>query len=222
MGNLALQPDSTELLTTLGEGVRSEAAGTRKGTKRVAQILSAALESLAESGYQGLTLEGIAQRVGISKGNLQYYFPTRSNLLQATFAEQIERHKKHWSSVINQPAANGVERLRRLIAFELDANRDREFVALVLERWALAERDDALRRLTKNWHSWVTRRYAQLIAEIRPDLDKRAHRHLGMIAYSMLVGLAPYRGRDDDDSQFAKGLETRIAETILDLIKVAK
>lgn len=210
----ALRP-ATEPLVTLGKGVRADVAATRKGTRRVAEILQAALEHIAESGYESLSLEQIAERVGISKGNLQYYFPARSNLLQAAFAEQIERHKKQWSAVIGPPASGADSRLRRLIAFELEANLDRTFVALVLERWALAERDPALRTLTKSWHRWVIGQYARLIAELRPDLEKRAHRELATLAYSMLVGLAPYAPR-------SAGLGRRATDAILAAIAVAK
>ena len=163
----------------------------------------------------GQARERVADRVGISKGNLQYYFPTRSRLLQAAFAEQIERHKAQWAAVISRPAPNATERLRRLIAFELEINTDRTFVALVLERWALAERDTALRGLTKGWHDWVVGQYARLIADMRPDLDKRAHRQIATMAYSMLVGLAPYSPR-------SPGLEGRVADAVLGMIKAAK
>lgn len=204
-----------ETLITPQDKIRPEMAGTKKGTRRAAEILQVALEHIAHAGYQSLSLERIAGRVGISKGNLQYYFPTRSHLLQAAFAEQIERHKAQWASVIGRPAANTTERLRRLIAFELEINTDRTFVALVLERWALAERDVALRSLTKGWHDWVVGQYGRLIADMRPDLDKHAHRQIATMAYSMLVGLAPYSPR-------SPGLEGRVAEAILSMIKAAK
>lgn len=206
---------ANDLRVALEDKIRPEAANTRKGSRRAVEILQAALEHIANAGYQSLSLERVAGRVGISKGNLQYYFPTRSSLLQAAFAEQIERHKAQWSAVIGRPAPNAAERMRHLIAFELNANSDRTFVALVLERWALAERDKALRTLTKGWHDWVVGQYGRLIADMRPDLDRRVHRQIGTMAYSMLVGLAPY-------SPCSPGLEDRVAETILDMIKAAK
>lgn len=215
-----MPPDSMGSLVTFGKSSRPELANTRKGTRRAAEILQAALEQIADAGYQSLSLERIAARVGIRKGNLQYYFPTRSDLLQAAFAEQIERHKAQWSAVIARPAASAAERLRRLVAFELDVNLDRRFVALVLERWALAERDKALRVLTKGWHDWVVGQYARLIAEMRPDLAKRAHRQIATMIYSMLVGLAPYAPRDGVPS--AAGLDARVADAVLTIIKSAK
>jgi AcrR family transcriptional regulator len=46
-----------------------------------AQIVRAAAESLLESGYAGTSVRAIASRAGVAIGNLQYYFPTKSELL---------------------------------------------------------------------------------------------------------------------------------------------
>ena len=44
-------------------------------------IVRAAAESLLENGYAGTTVRTIASRAGVAIGNLQYYFPTKSELL---------------------------------------------------------------------------------------------------------------------------------------------
>ena len=44
-------------------------------------IVRAAAESLLESGYHGTSVRSIAARAGVAIGNLQYYFPTKSELL---------------------------------------------------------------------------------------------------------------------------------------------
>lgn len=45
------------------------------------QIVRAAAESLLENGYAGTSVRAIATRAGVAIGNLQYYFPTKSELL---------------------------------------------------------------------------------------------------------------------------------------------
>jgi AcrR family transcriptional regulator len=45
------------------------------------QIVRAAAESLLESGYAGTSVRAIASRAGVAIGSLQYYFPTKSELL---------------------------------------------------------------------------------------------------------------------------------------------
>src|SRR2546421_10946582 len=58
-----------------GQLVTEGSAGARE------QIVRAAAESLLENGYAGTTVRAIASRAGVAIGNLQYYFPTKSELL---------------------------------------------------------------------------------------------------------------------------------------------
>jgi len=58
-----------------GAGVQAEPVGARE------LIIRAAAESLLENGYAGTSVRTIAARAGVAIGNLQYYFPTKSELL---------------------------------------------------------------------------------------------------------------------------------------------
>lgn len=56
---------------------------------RRAQILEAAVEVLAERGYGGASLSAIAERVGVSKGVISYYFTAKDDLLRAVVASVL-------------------------------------------------------------------------------------------------------------------------------------
>src|SRR5260370_16817885 len=45
------------------------------------QIIHAAAESLLENGYSGTSVRSIASKAGVAIGNLQYWFPTKPELL---------------------------------------------------------------------------------------------------------------------------------------------
>src|SRR5690349_11852781 len=51
---------------------------------RMPQILEAALEEFAERGYAGARMAAVASRAGIAKGLIYHYFPSKSDLFQAT------------------------------------------------------------------------------------------------------------------------------------------
>ena len=71
---------------------------TRKGAERIAQIVKTGADILLEHGFSSLTKRRIAKRLGISHGNVGYYFPTRESLWQAVvdyeLKEYCERHQK--------------------------------------------------------------------------------------------------------------------------------
>lgn len=50
------------------------------------QILSAAAELFANGGYHGVSVNAIARRAGISKGNLYWYFTSKEEIFRELFA----------------------------------------------------------------------------------------------------------------------------------------
>jgi AcrR family transcriptional regulator len=63
---------------------------TSKGSARRERILDVARHVLAEEGVDGFVLRGIAERAGVALGNLQYYFPTRVDLLAAVVGAELD------------------------------------------------------------------------------------------------------------------------------------
>jgi AcrR family transcriptional regulator len=54
------------------------------------KLLAAALESLAELGYAGATMDQVVERAGVSRGAQVHHFPTKSLLMQAALTEMLD------------------------------------------------------------------------------------------------------------------------------------
>ncbi len=63
--------------------------GRPRSTKADAAILAATREVLAESGWAGLTVEGVASRAGVAKTTVYRRFSSRSDLAVAAVAELL-------------------------------------------------------------------------------------------------------------------------------------
>ncbi|MFI6768516.1 TetR/AcrR family transcriptional regulator [Streptomyces sp. NPDC050355] len=59
--------------------------GTRRsgGPRKAPEIFDATLDLLAEKGYEGLTVEGVAQRSGVNKTTIYRWWPSKGALLGA-------------------------------------------------------------------------------------------------------------------------------------------
>ena len=64
-------------------------------------IVRAAAESLLENGYAGTSVRSIASRAGVAIGNLQYYFPTKSELLIEAWRNLTERSVQELRTSLN-------------------------------------------------------------------------------------------------------------------------
>src|SRR5256885_14045416 len=66
------------------------------------QIIRAAAESLLESGYSGTSVRSIASKAGVAIGNLQYWFPTKSELLVEAWRYLTARSVEELREALNQ------------------------------------------------------------------------------------------------------------------------
>jgi AcrR family transcriptional regulator len=98
--------------------VRSKPATFTEQARR-AQILAAAVEVLAESGYPGASLAAIADRIGVSKGVISYYFAGKDDLLRAV-VETVLAEAGEFMRPRVVAAGSGLDALRAYITSNLD------------------------------------------------------------------------------------------------------
>ncbi len=66
------------------------------------QIIHAAADSLLENGYSGTSVRSIASKAGVAIGNLQYWFPTKSELLVEAWRYLTARSVEELRATLNQ------------------------------------------------------------------------------------------------------------------------
>src|SRR6266849_1335168 len=65
-------------------------------------IIHAAAESLLENGYSGTSVRSIASKAGVAIGNLQYWFPTKSELLVEAWRYLTAHSVEELRAALNQ------------------------------------------------------------------------------------------------------------------------
>ena len=113
------------------EGVLAEPREKGKGRIRLANeadILQAAEQEFARAGYAGATMAGIAERAGIPKSNLHYYFGTKREIYRAVLTHILALWLAPTDSIRedNDPCAalsDYIEAKMRLTATHPDASR---------------------------------------------------------------------------------------------------
>lgn len=75
----------------------------QKGEHRRAEILAAARRLLVDEGYDRFVLRDIAARVGVMLGNLQYYYATRDDLLEALIRAEFAANQAEIAAIATGP-----------------------------------------------------------------------------------------------------------------------
>jgi AcrR family transcriptional regulator len=106
---------------------------------RVREILDAACRVVAQHGFQGATIDRVAEEAKIAKGTVYLYFHNKDELLRAAVEQGIETFTNQIRAAVAEVKVP-LEKLRRFVEASLelsDAHRD-FFKTLLLERNFLA------------------------------------------------------------------------------------
>ena len=133
----------------------ADGTGRPLGAKRKlneSRILAAAEEVFAETGYAGATTAAIAEKAGLPKANLHYYFRTKD----ARYRRVLEDILEQWLATGDQIAAGAdpAQALSAYIAAKIEHSRRRPLASKVFANELLhgAPRlGDYLRREVRQW-----------------------------------------------------------------------
>ncbi|WP_372660169.1 TetR/AcrR family transcriptional regulator [Amycolatopsis kentuckyensis] len=122
-------------------GVREPQQERSRTTRR--RLIEAALDGFAVRGWHGVTVAGIAERAGVSRGAAQHHFPTREDLVVAAVdllgQAQIDELRAQAADLPSGPS-----RTERVVEMVLNLYTGPLFRA-ALQLWAVAATDEALR-----------------------------------------------------------------------------
>ena len=106
---MTAQPPSQTTQTTQIASLKE-----RQRRERERLILHAASEVLVEKGYDAMSMEDIASRVGISRAAIYLHFPGKEDLVLALLQRGIETSVERFDALLAEPIAPP-EKVRRLI-----------------------------------------------------------------------------------------------------------
>jgi TetR/AcrR family transcriptional regulator len=96
---------------------------TRIQKKNRKAILEAALEVFSQHGFRGSTIDRIAERAGLSKPNLLYYYPSK----EAIYVAVLEDTLVFWLEPLSalDPDGDPIDEIGRYITAKLEMSRTR-------------------------------------------------------------------------------------------------
>lgn len=84
--------------------------------KRKAQLIAAALESIAKRGLLETTITHISKGAGMSRGIINFYFTSKETMLRETLKTLIDEYEVEWGEALAKSSDEGRARVDALIA----------------------------------------------------------------------------------------------------------
>jgi AcrR family transcriptional regulator len=187
-----------------------------KGQLRVEEVLSAAEELLKRHGAEGLSVRAVAQQVGISVGNLQYYFPTRASLLDAVFQRYASSFRDDLVGEV-MTSDDSHENLVRLVDYWLETEHMPE-QALFWHLWAISAYDESARGTMTRVYGGLIDRMAALMQDVHPGLSAGEASLRAATITSVIEGSGLFVGFGRKPKRKLAGLQAEIRGIVLELI----
>ncbi|WP_370961503.1 TetR/AcrR family transcriptional regulator [Amycolatopsis sp. cg9] len=198
-------------------GVREPQQERSRTTRR--RLIEAALDSFGERGWHGVTVAGIAERAGVSRGAAQHHFPAREDLVVAAVdllgQSQIDELRAQAADL-----PTGASRIERVVEMVLNLYTGPLFRA-ALQLWSVAATDDALRDVLVPLEARVGREAHRVTVELLGvDESRPGVRELVQATLDLGRGLGLANLLTDDTRrrkqivrEWARALELRLAVT---------
>ena len=145
---------------------------TRKGAERISEIVNAGASLLLEEGFSSLTKRRIAKRLGISHGNVSYYFPTRESLWHAVIDFELKEYYQRHQGDLHADPDDPQARFDEFVVRWIDEYNDRVIRIFFSHVIAFAEIDDAVAKIRDEIYESFFDLTIKLARELKLDVDE--------------------------------------------------
>ncbi len=202
-------------------GNRPGTAVQQKGRVRVKQILDVATELLIEEGYGQFTMRQLAERLDIRLSNLQYYFPSRTLLIQKLLERFLDGYVQQISQFTLEQDGTAQQRVLAAIDYLLKDQQQEASCKIFWELWASSARNAEIAEVMNNFYSSYIDIATEMLHELNPEVPFDKTKRIAVLIVSMLEGLSLMRGFGKQQHSFLEGIEVEVRKSVLHLISAA-
>ena len=189
-----------------------------KGKRTRDNIVKVARDVLAHEGYEGFVLRQIAAKAGVKPGNLQYYFSSKKELLQAVLEQELHRYQETYGKVAEDKHGK-TARILAIVDFLLDEIKNNKATSNIWYTvWALAPLDPEIAELMDEWYQQYMEKLKDVFKTAAPEISDIQACHTASILTALMDGLTNQIGYGKTPHEIHDGIESAVRSLILDLI----
>jgi AcrR family transcriptional regulator len=142
----------------------------RNREQRIREIIGTARQVFQEDGYAGFAIRRVADRMGITHGNLQYYFRTTEELLRTALPAYMSQVMEDYTAIANRPGMGAAQRCTALINRIFQNINETDLPKFMVEIWAFASHEAYVAELLSDMQMRFRGIFAKLLSELDPTL----------------------------------------------------
>ncbi|TPI21048.1 TetR/AcrR family transcriptional regulator [Mesorhizobium sp. B4-1-1] len=147
-------------------GKKRMAAGERS-----AQIVNVARAIMIGDGYGALTLRAVASGCDVRIATVQHFFGNKAKLFEAVIDSITHDYNEAFGRLESETLGNAETKLRRMLDFLIEDNKNAHTAGFFYELWNLAHRDPIASKALDRLCDEQLVRFRDLILRIRPELS---------------------------------------------------
>lgn len=157
-----------------------------KGEKRRAEIIAHARKVLIEDGYDSLVMRSLANQAGMKLGNLQYYFATREDLIEAVGQAELDRNLEILNGISHAPGTQKavLKKLVHKIVTHWQQEGGRIFAVMSLLALHQRRFSDFHRQMYLQFYAALS----DLLSTFAPDMPRADLMHKARLVTALLDG----------------------------------
>ncbi len=148
------------------------------------RILEGAERVLARDGYHAFSTRRVAQECSISVGNLTYYFPTKSSLIEALMEGIYDRYERRYTELGSAEGRDSPDWLAKQVTELLRDAVDPDATGLFLELWIMARHHGFGAEVVNRFYEKWAHAIAEVMSHHYPD---RSQQELLRVAYFLMT-----------------------------------
>lgn len=200
---------------------RPGTAAYASGKATAERILEAAEHLVIEEGFAKLTLRGLARRLGMSPGNLSYYYASVDDLVADLFTHVLDRYLAELERVRAARPDDPAAQLEAVVRYIFGDLSRKETTFFFPEIWVRALRDEHAAREMERIYARYRRELREIIALMRPDLGDRKVADLAICISASIEGHTVFSGHGRPHEARAQALEDLVVAQSLALVRSA-
>ncbi len=103
----------------MNETIKTTDKRRLRGEESRRLILQAAVDSIAMEGLGSLTLDRVADRVGISRGLVVFHFKSKKKLIEEVLQYLSVQYSRDWYAIVAEEYEDDVSKLLQLIEYDI-------------------------------------------------------------------------------------------------------